>query len=73
MNCELVYAFVPKGRSTLENIIKDRVNKIAEEKVAYVAHSMALEDQSVSDEILKMHKEILAKELMQNPSKKIWS
>jgi predicted DNA-binding mobile mystery protein A len=73
MGCKLVYAIVPKGNSTLENIIKTRAEQLAKETVARVAHSMSLEAQSVDTDILKYQKEELAKNLMEHLNKKFWA
>lgn len=73
MECEFVYAFVPKGHSTLEGIIKTRAEQIAKERVARVAHSMSLEAQSIDANILKKQKEEITKSLMEHLNKKFWS
>jgi predicted DNA-binding mobile mystery protein A len=73
MECEFVYAIVPKGDSTLENIIKTRAEQVAKESVARVAHSMSLEAQSVDADTLKNQKEELAKSLMEHLNKKFWA
>lgn len=73
LGCELIYAIVPKGNSTLEEIIKKRAEEVANERVTRVAHSMALEAQSVDADTLKLQKDELAKSLMDNLNKKFWS
>lgn len=73
MECEFVYAIVPKDRSTLEDILKTRAEQIAKERVARVAHSMSLESQSVEADNLENQKEELAKSLMEHLNKKFWS
>ena len=73
LGCELVYAIVPKGNSTLEEIIKIRAEQVAEERVASVAHSMTLESQTVETDMLQMQKDELAKNLMQHLNKKFWA
>lgn len=73
MECEFVYAIVPKGNSTLEDIIKTRAEQIAYERIARVAHTMALEEQSLDDNILKSQKSELARSLMEHLNKKLWS
>jgi predicted DNA-binding mobile mystery protein A len=73
MECEFVYAIVPKNQTSLEDIIKRRAEQIAKERVARIAHSMSLEAQSVDTDILKKHKEDLAKNLMEHLNKKFWS
>jgi len=72
IGCELIYAVVPKGNTTLENIIKKRAEKIAKEKIANVAHSMSLEAQSIDSKAIKIQKDLLIKELTDNLNKKLW-
>lgn len=73
LGCELVYAIVPKGNSTLESIIKTRAQQIAKERVARVAHTMSLEAQSVDANTLKIQKDELTKSLMEHLNKKFWA
>lgn len=63
MGCELVYAFIPKDQTSLENLLAAKAEQIAEDKVARVAHSMSLEAQTVDPEILKEQKKQLVKNL----------
>lgn len=72
MECELVYAIVPK-HSTVENIIKARSEAIAQAMVKRVAHSMSLEAQTVNTDMLKQQKEELAKKLRAELNKKFWA
>ena len=48
MNCRLVYALVPD--EPLEKIVQDRARKIAAAQLKPIEHSMALENQALSDE-----------------------
>jgi predicted DNA-binding mobile mystery protein A len=73
LECELVYAIVPKGNSTLEGIIKKRVQEIAKERVARVAHSMSLEEQSVKAEALNIRIEEQTRMLLEHLNKKFWA
>ncbi|OGT38082.1 MAG: hypothetical protein A3F12_03145 [Gammaproteobacteria bacterium RIFCSPHIGHO2_12_FULL_38_14] len=72
LGCELVYAIIPKGDSSLENIIRTRAEEIAKERVERVAHSMSLEAQSVDPNILENQKEELVKNLIEHLNKKFW-
>lgn len=47
MDCVLVYALLPK--SSLEGTVRERERAIAIDALRRVSHSMALEDQSVTD------------------------
>jgi predicted DNA-binding mobile mystery protein A len=73
MGCELIYAVVPKGNSTLEDIINKRAAEVAQERIARVAHSMSLEAQSVDAEILNIQKDELFKNLVDHLNKKLWT
>lgn len=73
MECELVYAIVPKNKTTLEGIIRKRAEQLAKERVTRTAHSMSLEAQSVNADILEKQKEDLTRSLMDNLNKKFWS
>lgn len=73
MECEFVYAIVPKGDSTLEDIIKTRAEQVAKERIVRVAHTMSLEAQSVDSNTLKNQKDALAKSLMEHLNKKFWA
>lgn len=72
MGCEFVYAIVPKNFSTLEEMIKARAKKVAEERVASVAHSMALESQTVDAQYLQQQRDELTKSLIENFNKSLW-
>ncbi len=73
LGCELVYAIVPKGKSTLEDILKTRANQVAKERVTRVAHTMSLEAQSVDTNNLEIQKNELTETLMRHLNKKLWS
>jgi len=73
LECELVYAIVPKADSTLAQIIERRAEQLANERVARVAHTMALEKQALDADILKDQKWNLAKNLAENLNKKFWA
>jgi predicted DNA-binding mobile mystery protein A len=47
LNCELVYTFVP--REPLARTYETAARKVARQELAAISHSMALEDQSVTD------------------------
>ena len=47
LDCDLVYAFVPRGE-TFEELCERRARSEAESQAVAVQHSMALEDQAVS-------------------------
>lgn len=73
LGCELIYAIVPKGTSSLENIINTRAKEIAKERVARVAHTMSLEAQSVDTNALKTQQDELTNSLTIHLNKKLWA
>lgn len=72
LGCELVYAIVPKGNSSLEDIIKNRAKQIVKEHMENVAHSMSLESQSVNADMLQFQKNEFARNLLDHLNKKFW-
>lgn len=75
LDCELVYVIVPKispEGNTLEDILKNKADELAEMTVARVSHSMALEDQSINKHKQKKQKEELTKHLLEGSLKKLW-
>lgn len=44
MDCSLVYALIPN--SSLENILRKQIEKVVDERMKKVSHSMKLEDQA---------------------------
>lgn len=73
LDCNLVYAIVPKGKSSLEDIIKNKAEQIANEHVMRVGHTMSLEAQTVDADALKIQKEELVKNLIEHLNKKFWA
>jgi predicted DNA-binding mobile mystery protein A len=51
LNCTLAYALIPN--ESLEEAVHSRVNKLAEERLRRVEHTMLLENQSVTDPTAK--------------------
>lgn len=72
MGCEFVYAIVPKIQPTLKDIIESRAEQIAAEHIKKVAHSMSLENQSVSKDFQHTQKEEFLKKLLNYLNKQLW-
>lgn len=70
MNCRLVYALVPDD-GLLKFIENTALNK-AHSQLKHISHTMALENQKVSETALKEQIEILKDELIKGNIKKIW-
>lgn len=72
MECELVYAIVPKGDDALEDIIERQARRIIRERLSAVAHSMALEGQDIDQAVIAQWQETLVEELAEKINKKLW-
>ncbi len=70
LECQFVYAFIPK--QDLEKLIDEQAKKKAREIVGQVAHSMALEGQSLSKQEIKIQIDTLKEDLKRGNLKKIW-
>ena len=70
LDCELVYALVP--RNPLETMVEQRATRIAKRRLKQAAHSMALEDQSVTEEDKKEQIKELERQLTQKSGSALW-
>ena len=70
LDCELKYALVP--RKSLESARQERATLLAQQQVAAVAHSMALEDQAVDAHLTQAQVQDIAQSLLLGPSNKLW-
>ena len=70
LNCELQYALVPK--QTIAQTIETQANKIARERMAVLAHTMALEAQSTSKETLNTQEQEMAESLLKGSKRELW-
>ncbi|MDM8559060.1 mobile mystery protein A [Candidatus Parabeggiatoa sp. HSG14] len=71
LDCVLVYGFVPK--TSLTNTVKQQAFKVAQERVEYVAHSMQLEEQALSDKLLKQEIDKEIEELLEELPRTLWN
>ena len=70
LDCELVYALVP--RRPLTETIRARARAIATEEVGGVAHTMSLEEQRPGAERLRKQVERRADELLRGRWSDLW-
>ena len=70
LGCELQYALVPK--QTLAQTMEAQANKIARERMATVAHSMALEAQATSNDAADTQVEEIAESLLRGSRRELW-
>ena len=71
MNMQVVYAIVPKGVSTISELIQQKAEKMAKEIVMITNKTMSLEDQKISESRIKNSIKEISKELTDNPEK-LW-
>lgn len=69
MGCRFEYAFIPE--KPFEVLLKERALKRAQEKVKYISHQMALEQQEISQEEREAQIQQLVEELLKTP-RKLW-
>lgn len=70
LDCELVYALVP--RRPLTDMVRDRARAVAIEEVGAVAHTMDLEDQRPAAERLRKQVERRTEELLRGKWSDLW-
>jgi predicted DNA-binding mobile mystery protein A len=70
LDCELVYALVP--RKPLTQVVEDRARSIALREVGGVAHTMSLEDQRPSTDRLRKQVEQRTAELLRGRWSDLW-
>ena len=70
LDCELVYVLVP--RNPLQTMVEERANRVAKRRLKQAAHSMALEDQSVTEEDTEEQVKELARQLAQKSGSALW-
>ncbi|WP_245641678.1 mobile mystery protein A [Paraburkholderia bannensis] len=70
LDCELVYALVP--RKPLTQVVEDQARSIALQEVSSVAHTMSLEDQRPATERLRKQVEQRTAELLRGRWSDLW-
>ncbi len=70
LDCELVYALVP--RKPLTQVVEDQARSIAVQEVSSVAHTMSLEDQRPAAERLRKQVEQRTAELLRGRWSDLW-
>ena len=73
MNCQLVYAIVPKIKyNNFEEIIDEQAKLLAHKLIKKVSHTMQLEAQGTSSKEIQYQTKRLANELKDKMSSRIW-
>ena len=70
LDCELVYALVP--RVSLEEMVRERAHKVADQQLARADQTMRLENQAVSRKRMDRAREDLAAELLRG-DRRLWA
>lgn len=72
LDCELVYALVPRGQSSLHGILDRQAERIAERVVSRVSDSMELEEQGVEASERTRQIQELKAELLRERGRTFW-
>lgn len=70
LDCTLVYTLVP--RVSLEDTVKKQITLYAQQRLARISHTMALEDQELSTGGKKKALQAMKEELLFNIPKSLW-
>ena len=70
LHCELTYALVPKR--PLQEIVEARAERIAQDQVSRVSHSMALENQQTSQDYATRQVAELSQKLLGGKRSRLW-
>jgi predicted DNA-binding mobile mystery protein A len=70
LDCTLVYALVPNR--PLDEMLRQRAQKIADEQLARTHHTMKLENQALGSRELKAERERLIDELLRGDPRRLW-
>lgn len=71
LDCQLVYALVP--RRPLDQVVRDRAERIATAQIARVHHSMRLEDQALRSDDLEGQRQARVDELLRGDPRRLWT
>ena len=70
LDCTLVYGLVP--RSSLEDTVKKQIALYTQQRLDRISHTMALEDQELSEGGKKKAVQAMEQELLRNLPKLLW-
>lgn len=70
LGCKVVYALIPE--SSLEAMVNERAEAIAQSQVSMVQHTMRLEDQSVGQDFSEQQINIIKQKLLEGKWSKLW-
>lgn len=70
MNCRLVYALVPE--TSLEQTVRDRAATVVDVRLGRLGHTMALENQALSDPDLAEERGRMIEALIREEPRRLW-
>lgn len=70
LGCTLVYAIIPNR--PLDDVLRDRARLVASDQLAQVGHTMRLEDQALSKDMLVAERNRLADDLLRDNPRRLW-
>lgn len=72
LQCDLVYALVPRNRKSLEEIVQSVVYEVARKVVLDTDHHMKLEQQNIDEQELEAQIKDMAQSLYVKFSSELW-
>lgn len=72
MGCRVVYAIVPLEGKTLEDLVRERAEAVARERLSRVSHSMKLENQALDARSEKRQLARLVESLLAGSRRSLW-
>jgi predicted DNA-binding mobile mystery protein A len=70
LDCTLVYALVP--RRPLEELMRERASKVADEQLARTHHTMSLENQALLPDDLQAERQRLIDDILRDDPSRLW-
>jgi predicted DNA-binding mobile mystery protein A len=72
MDCEVVYAIVPREGKTLDTTVRQRAESVATKQMARVSHTMRLEEQGLNEKQEKRQFARMVDSLLAGSRRKLW-
>lgn len=72
MDCRLVYAIVPNGERTLEQLVRERAEQVARRQHSRVSHTMRLEEQGLDERQEKRQLKRMVDSLLSGSRRALW-
>lgn len=72
MDCQVVYAIVPRDGKTLDEAVRQRAESVAAKQMARVSHTMRLEEQGLSDRQEKRQFARMVESLLSGSRRNLW-